>query len=65
MGPHVTKISTIMTYGRKLMVEPTIGRVMTTLQDAAGKVPANEMSDVEATLVSQAMALNGMFGHLS
>lgn len=65
MGPYVSNATAIMAYGKRMMSDAKIGHVMTTLLEAAKKVRNDDMSDVEATLVSQAMALNVMFGDLS
>ena len=42
-----------------------VWRVITALDESAKRVNSNDMKDVEATLISQATALNVKFGELS
>ena len=65
MGPYVSNAAAMMAYSKRTMADAKIGHVMTALLQAAKKVRNDDMSDVEATLVSQAMTLNVMFGDLS
>jgi hypothetical protein len=65
-GPHITNA-----YVSSLFAEKHVGKalllpaVVTAFREAAKQVNANDMKDVEATLVCQATTLNIMFGELS
>ena len=65
-GPHITNsfVASLLTKGL-WGPSPSLPSLVTVFADNAKKVNANDMTDVEATLVSQATTLNIMFGELS
>lgn len=66
IGPHVTNanVTAYFAKGQCGDVLP-IAALFTALAEGAKRVNANDMRDVEATLISQATALNVMFGELT
>ena len=65
-GPHITNayVASLLTKGL-LGPSPSLPFLVTAFGDSAKRVHDNDMTDVEATLVSQATTLNIMFGELS
>jgi hypothetical protein len=64
-GPFVSNAFTLTRYGKPVTGEVKLDHVVTAMVEAAKKVKANDMSQVEELLISQAMTLNMMFGELS
>jgi hypothetical protein len=66
IGPHVTNANVTAYFAKGQCGEMLpIAPVVTALTESAKRLNANNMQDVEATLLSQATALNVMFGELS
>jgi hypothetical protein len=66
IGPHITNANAAARFAKGLFGELLpIAPVVTALTESAKRVNSNDMKDVEATLISQATALNVMFGELS
>lgn len=66
VGPILLNANTAAIFSQGLFGElPPLASVITALDEAAKRVNNNDMKDVEATLISQATALNVMFGELS
>jgi hypothetical protein len=64
-GPHLSGASVITRFARGSFGEVDINGAMASLKEASSKASAGRMEDVEATLVSQAAALNVMFAELA
>jgi hypothetical protein len=65
IGPHVTNANVMAYFSKAINGEILpIAPLLTALTESAKRVNKNEMADVEATLISQATALNFMFGEL-
>lgn len=66
IGPHVTNAHITTFFGRKQFGELLpLPAVVTAMTEMTKRVNANNMQDVEDTLMSQATTLNIMFGELS
>ena len=66
IGPHITNASVTAYFAKGQCGEMLpIAPLVTALTESAKRVNANNMQEVEATLISQATALNIMFGELS
>jgi hypothetical protein len=66
IGPHVTNANVTAYFAKGQCGEMLpIAPLVKALAESAKRVNANDMKDVEATLISQATALNVMFGELS
>jgi hypothetical protein len=66
IGPHVTNAHITTFFGRKQFGELLpLPAVVTAMTEMTKRVNANNMQDVEDTLMSQATTLNVMFGELS
>jgi hypothetical protein len=66
IGPHITNANVAAFFSKGLFGEMLpIAPLVTALTESAKRVNANNMQEVEATLISQATALNVMFGELS
>ncbi len=66
IGPHVTNANATAYFAKALCGEMLpLTQLITALTEGGKRVNANDMEDVEATLISQATALNIMFGELS
>ncbi len=64
-GPYVTNAFAIKRFAKGTTGEMLVPNIVTALYEASKRVQKNDMTDVEAMLTSQAMALNAMFGDLS
>ena len=65
-GPSITNAYVASLLTKELLgPSPSLPSLITVFADNAKRVHANDMTDVEATLVSQATTLNIMFGELS
>jgi hypothetical protein len=61
IGPHITNGHVTTLFGQKLFGELLpLPAIVTALTDITKRVNANNMQDVEATLMSQATTLNNM-----
>ena len=66
IGPHITNANVAAFFSKGLFGEMLpIAPLVTAFAEGGKRVNANDMQDVEATLMSQATALNVMFGELS
>lgn len=66
IGPHITNANIVLSFAKGIFGEPLpIAPVVAAMAEGGKRVNANDMQDVEATLMSQATALNIMFGELS
>jgi hypothetical protein len=66
IGPILLNANTAAIFSQALFQElPPLASVIAALDESAKRVNSNDMKDVEATLISQATALNIMFGELS
>jgi hypothetical protein len=66
IGPHITNAHIISLFAKGQLGDYLpLAPVVTALTESTKRVNANNMQDVEATLMSQAMTLNIMFGDLS
>jgi hypothetical protein len=66
IGPHITNANAAARFAKGQFGELLpIAPLVTALTESAKRVNSNDMKDVEATLISQATALNVMFGELS
>ena len=66
LGPHVSNADITVRFAKGLFGEMLpIAPLITAMVESGKRVNANNMTDVEATLLSQATALNVMFGELS
>ena len=66
IGPHITNANVAAFFSKGLFGEMLpVAPLVTALTESAKRVNANNMQEVEATLISQATALNIMFGELS
>jgi hypothetical protein len=64
-GPYATNAVAIKRFVKGTTGEMLAPNIVTALCEASKRVQKNDMTDVEAMLTSQAMALNAMFGDLS
>lgn len=64
-GPYLSAASVITRYARGSFGDVDINGAMASLKETSSNASAGEMADVEATLVSQAAALNVMFAELA
>ena len=64
-GPYITNAFAIKLFAKGTTGEILLPNIVTALREASERVQKNDMTDVEAMLTSQAMALNAMFGELS
>jgi hypothetical protein len=66
IGPHVTNANVTAHFAKGQVGELLpLAQLVAALGEGSKRVNANDMNDVEATLVSQATVLNIMFGELS
>ena len=64
-GPYMTNAIAFTKSMRGSLGELDITAITSAMLESAKRVKANDMSDVEAMLLSQAIVLNGMFADLS
>ncbi len=64
-GPCITNACALKHFAKGTTGEILLPNIVTALCEASKRVQKNDMTDVEAMLTSQAMALNAMFGELS
>jgi hypothetical protein len=65
IGPHAASADAIRRFSFNTLGELSLSGMMTAMGEATARVSAGNMEDVEATLVSQAMALNALFADLT
>ena len=65
LGPYIINGFAVSQFVRGSTGEVALDHIVTALADAARQVNANDMAQVEATLMSQAITLNAMFGELA
>ena len=65
LGPHIINAFAVSHFAKGSLGELKLDHLVTALADAAKKVNANDMVQVEAILMSQAITLNAMFGEMT
>ena len=65
IGPVATNAFALQKFCKSSIDERSIGSILAAMADSNKKVNANDLRDVEATLMSQATVLNTMFGELT
>ena len=65
IGPVITNAFALQKFGKGSIGERPIDSIVVAMAESNKRVNANDLRDVEATLMSQATLLNAMFGELT
>ena len=65
IGPVITNAYALQSFSKKSIGERSLDSIVAAMAESNKRVNANDLRDVEATLMSQAILLNTMFGEIT
>ena len=65
IGPVISNAYALQSFSKKSLGERSLGSIVVAMAESNKRVNANDLRDVEATLMSQAILLNSMFGEIT